>query len=63
MQEVVKTIKNEMGIVEAYITIPAIYLKRIIGLSHTNINRMEKQHNVTIFYNKRFITDECYHMD
>lgn len=42
MQEVVKIIKNEMGIVEAYITIPAIYLKRIIGLSHFNINRMEK---------------------
>ncbi|KAL4434986.1 hypothetical protein ABPG74_017742 [Tetrahymena malaccensis] len=63
MQEVVKQIKNEMGIVEAYITIPAIYLKRIIGLSHSNINRMEKQHNVTIFYNKRFITDECYTMD
>lgn len=42
MQEVVKALKNDMGIVEAYVTIPAIYLKRIIGLSHVNINRMEK---------------------
>lgn len=63
MTDVVKAIKQEMGIVEAYVTIPAIYLKRIIGLSHANINRLEKQHNVTIFYHKRFITDECYTMD
>ena len=31
MSDVVKKIKNDLGIVEAYITIPAIYLKRIIG--------------------------------
>jgi len=31
MSDVVKKIKNDLGIVEAYITVPAIYLKKIIG--------------------------------
>ena len=31
MRIAVNKIKNDMGILEAYITVPAIYLKRIIG--------------------------------
>ena len=63
MQEIVKQLKIEMGIIEAYISISAIYLKKIIGVAHFNINRMERVHQVTIFYNKRFVTDECYPLE
>ncbi len=37
MNEVVKNLKKELGIIEASITIPAIYLKRIIGQNHLNL--------------------------
>lgn len=49
-----------MGITEATISIPAVYLKKFIGPGHYQINQVEKAHSVSIFYHRRFINDECY---
>lgn len=45
---------------EATITIPTLYLKKVIGLNLTNISRLEKTYNVNILYDKSKVNDYCY---
>lgn len=49
-----------MGITEAIVAIPAIFLKKFIGPGHYLINQVEKTFSVSIFYHRRFVNDECY---
>jgi hypothetical protein len=58
--EIIKELQTEMGITEAIISIPAIFLKKFIGPGHYLINQVEKTYSVSIFYHRRFINDECY---
>lgn len=44
-----------MGITEAYVPIPAIYLKRLIGPGHSGINNIEKTSQVAVHYHRRFL--------
>jgi hypothetical protein len=43
-----------MGITEAYIPIPALYIKRLIGPGHSGINQIEKANQVAVHYHRRF---------
>lgn len=58
--EIIKELQTEMGITEAIISIPAIFLKKFIGPGHCLINQVEKAYSVSIFYHRRFVNDECY---
>ena len=52
-----------MGITEAYVPIPAIYLKRLIGPGHSNMNQIEKNNQVAVYYHRRFLNEECYPLE
>lgn len=46
-----------MGITEATISIPAIFLKKFTGAGHLIINQLERAYAISIFYHKKFIND------
>lgn len=52
-----------MGITEAYIPIPALYIKRLIGPGHYGINQIEKANQVAVHYHRRFANEECYPLE
>ena len=61
--EIINSLESEMGITEATIAIPALYLKKFTGAGHMIINQLERAYAVSIFYHKKFINDECYKLD
>ena len=52
--------KSINGFTDALLECPAIYLKRAIGDYHKNLQYIEREFQVRMLYDKRFITDECY---
>lgn len=52
-----------MGITEAYLGIPALFIKRLIGPGHFGINQIEKTHQVAVHYHRRFLNEECYALE
>lgn len=64
IREVGKQLKAELGLVEAQVKIPAIFLKRVLGLGgHTNRAALEMRCGVVITQlNRKFWTDECYEL-
>lgn len=49
-----------MGITEACIPVPAIFLKKLLGPGHSVINSIEKSTQVAIYYHRLFLNEECY---
>jgi hypothetical protein len=60
MEKAIEQYKQINGYVKALIEVPAIYLKRVIGDYHKNLHFVEKEFQVKMHYDKRYITDECY---
>lgn len=52
-----------MGITEATVSIPALFLKKFTSSGHYIINQLERSYAVSIFYHRKFINDECYRLD
>ena len=52
-----------MGITEAYIQVPAIFLRRMLGPGHSFINSIEKTTQVAIYYHRVFLNEECYPLE
>jgi hypothetical protein len=46
-----------MGITEAYIPIPAIFIKKLIGPGHSIINLIEKTNQVAIHFHRNFLNE------
>jgi len=46
-----------MGITEAYIPVPAIFLKRLLGPGHSVINSIEKGTQVAIYYHRIYLNE------
>lgn len=44
-----------MGITEAYIPIPAVFLKKLLGPGHSAINLIEKTSQVAIYYHRLYL--------
>ena len=44
-----------MGITEAYMGIPALFVKKLIGPGHIGINQIEKINHVAVHYHRRFL--------
>lgn len=44
-----------MGITEAYMSIPALFLKKLLGPGHISMNHIEKTTRVAVYYHRRFI--------
>jgi hypothetical protein len=44
-----------MGITEAYIPVPALFLKKLLGPGHSVINQIEKQTQVAIYYHRLYL--------
>ena len=61
--QIINELQVEMGITEASISIPAIYLRKLVGHGHFNINQIEKTTHVAIYYHRRFINEECYPLE
>lgn len=60
MEEAVIKYKEINGFTTAYINIPAIFLKRLVGEYQKNVHHVQSQFQVLLEYDKSFITDECY---
>lgn len=61
--DIINELQVEMGITEAYMAIPAIFLKKILGPGHILINQIEKTNRVAVYYHRRFINEECYPLE
>jgi hypothetical protein len=61
--DIINELQVEMGITEAYMSIPAIFLKKILGPGHILINQIEKTNRVAVYYHRRFINEECYPLE
>ncbi len=57
INHVVRELETDMGITEAEILVPAIFLKRLNGPGNLHLSQIERAYSVTVFYNKRFIND------
>ena len=55
--EIINELQVEMGITEAYVPVPAIYLKRLIGPGHSGVNNIEKISQVAVHYHRRFLNE------
>jgi hypothetical protein len=44
-----------MGITEAYMSIPAIFIKKLIGPGHIFMNQIEKNTQVAVYYHRNYI--------
>ena len=60
MDKAIDQYKIINGFTDAIVEAPAIYLKRIVGDYHKNLHYIEKEFQVRMYYDKRYITDECY---
>lgn len=63
MDEAVHKYMQINGFTTAFINVPAIFLKRIVGEYQKNIHYVQSQFQVLLEYDKSFITDECYPMN
>lgn len=61
--EIINELQVEMGITEACVPIPAIFLKKLLGPGHSVINSIEKSTQVAIYYHRLFLSEECYPLD
>lgn len=61
--EIVSELQIEMGITEAYVPIPALFLKKLIGPGHSGMNQIEKGNSVAVYYHRRFLNEECYSLE
>jgi len=52
-----------MGITEAYIPVPAIFLKKLLGPGHSAITQIEKATQVAIYYHRLYLNEECYALE
>ncbi len=52
-----------MGITQACIPIPAIFLKKLLGPGHSAINLIEKSTQVAIYYHRLYLNEECYPLE
>ena len=46
-----------MGITEAFVPVPAIFLKKILGPGHSGINHIEKTTQVAIYYHRLYLNE------
>jgi hypothetical protein len=53
--DIIKELQVEMGITEAYIPIPAIFIKKLIGPGHSIINLIEKTNQVAIHFHRIYL--------
>ena len=60
MDKAIEQYKLINGFTDAIVEAPAIYLKRIVGDYHKNLHYIEKEFQVRMYYDKRYVTDECY---
>lgn len=60
MDEAVAKYMEINGFTTAYINVPAIFLKRVVGEYQKNVHYVQSQFQVLLEYDKSFITDECY---
>lgn len=61
--QIINELQIQMGITEAYLGIPALFIKRLIGPGHFGINQIEKTHQVAVHYHRRFLNEECYALE
>lgn len=61
--EIINELQVEMGITEACIPVPAIFLKKLLGPGHSFINSIEKSTQVAIYYHRLFLNEECYPLE
>ncbi len=61
--DIICQLQVEMGITEAYMSIPALFLKKLLGPGHIFMNQIEKQNHVAVYYHRRFINDECHSLE
>lgn len=52
-----------MGITEAYVPVPAIFLKRLLGPGHSAISHIEKATQVAVYYHRLYLNEECYPLE
>ncbi len=53
-------IRTEMGVLEATMQIPAIFLKRLLGQNRLRFPKLEREYSVRLNYNESKFNDECY---
>ncbi len=58
--EIINELQVEMGITEACLPVPAVFLKKLLGPGHSFINSVEKSTQVAIYYHRLFLNEECY---
>jgi len=44
-------------------SIPALFIKKLLGPGHIFINQIEKVNHVAVYYHRRFINEECYPLE
>ena len=54
--------KQINGFTTAFIHVPAIFLKRVVGEYQKNVHYVQSEFQVLLEYDKSYITDECYPM-
>jgi histone-lysine N-methyltransferase SETD2/UMP-CMP kinase len=60
MDQATSQYKVIKGFTTAYVSVPAIFIKRIVGEYQKTVHHLQAEYNETMQYDKSFITDECY---
>ena len=62
MDHAVTIYLHKSGFTQAFVNIPAIFLKRVIGEYQKTVHYVKSQFQVELEYDRSFVTDECYPM-